>query len=217
MVEGTQLALSAMRALAKTCESVLSTIGADMDETLEPWRHYPEDDVYDAEHQSQYYFHKHQDSPPSPTEVGHFHTFVRSEVLQDTHEAQNPQSGLCHLVGISVAANGYPAGLFTTNRWVTNETWHPAAQAIALLDMFRVDHTRPNWATNLWITACVQAYRPLIIELIQERDRRIEEHITKTGDTAPLENKELNVLSYRAIDLDRHIATLYRAQHHVRA
>lgn len=171
--------------------------------------HYPENDVSDRLTHSQYYYHAHR----GPGEHGHFHTFVRALGMPSNIEPA-PYSGLaerplgpdaiCHLIAISMNAVGLPIGLFTTNRWVTAESFYTAANTISLLDRFSIDHTDPCWATNRWITALLKLFRPQIVELIQQRDLVIENWIkTHPGDV--FEDRELEVASEASIDIDEQI------------
>ena len=65
---------------------------------------------------------------------------------------------------------GFPASLFTTNRWVTAEAWYPAEQVIRMLDRFVVDHAFPSLPVNRWISAIFVLYRPHIEALLKKRD-----------------------------------------------
>jgi hypothetical protein len=68
-------------------------------------------------------------------------------------------------------AYGWPIGLFTTNRWVTNQTWYSAADTIRMLDRFLIDHAYPSWPVNRWISAMFRLFRPQIVELLERRDQ----------------------------------------------
>ena len=95
-------------------------------------------------------------------EHGHFHTFVRAPGMPVgmrpiDHKGSEPwpsgADALSHLIGVSMDAYGFPIGLFTTNRWVTDEAWYSAADATRLLARFRIDHAAPSWPVNRWISA----------------------------------------------------------------
>ncbi len=162
--------------------------------TFVAYEHYPPNDVLDATTGCQYYYHAHRDG-----EHGHFHCFVRLPLLPDggsgqthvTPAASSPTSKkenigaevdpsapfptppsvrLAHLIAISMNAFGEPQGLFLTNRWVTDETWCPAARLIPLIERFAVSHAYPNWAANVWLSAFVRATAAWIAELLRARD-----------------------------------------------
>lgn len=177
-------------------------------------QHYPSDDVFDRETASQYYYHAHRSESG---EHGHFHTFLRAAAIPDAIQPAPydgdtpPPSGtdaICHFVAISMDANGLPVGLFTTNRWVTAETFYSAPDAIALLGKFRVDHAKPCWATNRWISAMMRLYRPQIETLLTARDAAIADWKRRHPDRDVFEDRELEVTSEIAIDLDADIAAV---------
>jgi hypothetical protein len=140
--------------------------------------HYPKGDVFDRDSHAQYYYHAHR-----PDEHGHFHTFLRqpgmpkgTEPVAEAASRQWPKGdkALAHLIAISMDRYGHPIGLFTTNRWVTGETWYKADDVRAMLDRFVIDHAYPSWPANRWITAMVRLFRPQIEVLIRERDAKLK-------------------------------------------
>lgn len=177
-------------------------------------RHYPFDDVFDRETAAQYYYHAHRGDSG---EHGHFHTFLRAAgmpagIMPAPYVGSEPppvgDDAICHFVAISMDAMGLPVGLFTTNRWVTAETFYAAPDAIAMLDRFRIDHASPCWATNRWLSAMVRLYRPQIEALLIARDATIADWAMKHPDRDVYEDRELEVTSEIAIDLDTHIAAV---------
>lgn len=167
--------------------------------------HYPKNDVYDGEHESQYYYHAHRHDHD---EHGHFHLFVRHGAMAETLEPRDGPTGkdrVAHLIAISMDAWGYPTELFAVNRWVTDESWFDADSVIALLDSFCIDHARPNLAVNHWLTAMVRCYRPQIESLLRNRDRVIAEWREETGQSLHevLENRDLEVTGTLTVDLDQ--------------
>jgi hypothetical protein len=209
--------IETLRALGKaglnTVGRMLEHQGAFVEE-----QHYPSDDVFDSETKSQYYYHAHRSDSG---EHGHFHTFLRAAGMPEDI-APAPYSGdappptgddaICHFVAISMDRTGLPAGLFTTNRWVTAETFYSAPDTIAMLDCFRVDHANPCWATNRWLSAMVRLYRPQIEALLIERDAAIAAWQTRHPDRDVYEDRELEVTSEIAIDLDADIAAIDEAR-----
>lgn len=103
---------------------------------------------------------------------------------------------------------GKPIQLFTTNRWVTGETWRPAGELIAELDRFDLELAYPSWPVNRWLVAMFRCYRPLIEQLLSERDRAVAGWRDRHPEADPLEDKRLEVTSSRAIDLERDAAAL---------
>lgn len=166
--------------------------------------HYPKGDVFDRETHSQYYYHAHR-----PDEHGHFHTFLRRPGMPrgiepvpeaKTRDWPSGEKALSHLVAISMDRYGHPIGLFTTNRWVTGETWHSAHDVCAMLDHFAIDHAYPSWPTNRWITAMIRLFRPQIEVLLRERDARLGEWASAHPEKDVFEDRRLETIS--AIDID---------------
>jgi hypothetical protein len=184
--------------------------------------HYPKGDVYDAEFHAQYYYHAHR---ADSGEHGHFHTFLRAKAMP-AHVAPAPYSGkakrpmgadaLTHLVAISMNRPGFPTGLFTTNRWVTDETFYPAGDVIELLDRFRIDHTFPCLAVNRWISAMVDLFRPQIEALVSARDETLAHWAEVHPDRDVYEDRELEITSMIDIDTDRQIAAVRAALENIR-
>ncbi|NMT63167.1 DUF6969 family protein [Marinobacter orientalis] len=158
--------------------------------TFYEMEHYPKGDVFDPDSRSQYYYHAHR---PDTPEHGHFHTFLT--VRNGEHE----EDQLMHLVAISMNAWGHPTGLFTTNRWVTDETWHSAEQVIPRLGEFEIDHASPSWPLNIWITHFVRLHRFHIAALLVERDRVLRS--ARSPLDRLLENRDLEVLSECRVDV----------------
>ena len=159
-------------------------------ETFYEMNHYPEGDVFDTDTRSQYYYHAHRSDT---SEHGHFHTFLRVE------SDEGKPDRTVHLVAISMDRWGYPTGLFTTNRWVTDELWHSAEQIIPRLGEFEIDHASPSWPVNIWITHLLKLYRLQIAILIAERDRVLKSAMRPLD--ALFEDRDLEVLSECQIDV----------------
>jgi len=142
--------------------------------------HYPKGDVYDEETHAQYYYHSHRGTAG---EHGHFHTFLRQGAIPDgvrpvvyDGDTKWPtgSDAVCHLVAVSMDVYGFPIGLFSTNRWVTDEVWYAAGEVIGMLDLFDIDHAFPSWPVNRWLTAMFKLFRPEIEALIRHRDEVVE-------------------------------------------
>jgi hypothetical protein len=108
---------------------------------------------------------------------------------------------------------GSPFRLFTVNRWVTGEVWHRAADVIALLDLFEIDHTWPSWPVNRWVSAMIPLFRPQIVALIEARDRTIEGWVAE-GDGSDaayeevFEDRNREITSHLDIDLEQQVASI---------
>lgn len=171
--------------------------------TFYEMEHYPKDDVYDTETHSQYYYHNHRGLSD---EHGHFHTFLRAKAIPDSiqpaSEFKNSKlwpkddEALAHLVGISMNADGFPIGLFMTNRWVTNQTWYNAEDTTTLLERFEIDHAHPNLAVNQWLTAMIKLFKPHIRALLLHRDDVINQWLSNKYDEGDiLEDRTLEITS----------------------
>ncbi len=179
--------------------------------------HYPKGDVYDDEYKSQYYYHAHR---PESGEHGHFHTFVRSGAIpkgispapyEGPGERPLGKDSICHLVAIAMNGPGYPISLFSTNRWVTGETFYSASDIDRIVEAFKIDHTFPCLATNQWITAMIQLFRPQIEVLASERDRKIARWKSKRDDKDVYEDRDLDLTSIIDIDVDDQVAAVDKA------
>lgn len=171
---------------------------------LYPFDHYPRGDVYDSFSCSQYYFHFHRDG-----EHGHFHTFLRPRGMPEgiqpadpsEHRPPGDNDALSHLVAIAIDAQGLPEMLFTTNRWVTAETWYKADDVKRMLPCFHVGHDRPSDLLNRWVSALVTLFRPQIERLLEERDATIARYGHRLPGIPVFEDRELEVTSKMVIDV----------------
>jgi hypothetical protein len=216
MAEAAREVMNCQRVLAKTGDNIVGEIlrGAG---TFYEWRHYPSGDVYDAEFHAQYYYHAHPEEERVSGEHGHFHTFLRPlgmppgivpARLSDVVESGGENDALCHLVGISMDRAGLPIRLFTTNRWVTGETWYASGDVARMLDCFTIDHARPSWVVNRWITALIRLFRPQIIELLEARDAEIARWRDMRPGTNIHEDRDLEVVSERWVSIEDQIARI---------
>lgn len=192
------------------------------------WRHYPEGEVYDPASHAQYFFHHHPDQPGEgvPAEAGHFHLFLRGEaippgiaplLLPEAAVANAPlprqsaplkrggRDEVCHLVAIAVDGRGEPVRLFTTNRWVTGETWYGAADVIRMLDRFRIANDQPPALVGSWLTALVRLFEDDIAGLLLARDKTVQERRWRSRGNA-LEDPRLEVTSNLPVNLDARLA-----------
>ena len=193
------------------------------------WRHYPEGEVYDPKSHAQYFYHAHPDKSRPAREHGHFHTFLRAEgmpggvaplLLPEIAVADaaslSPQAAplkrgareeVGHLVAIAIDPRGEPIRLFTTNRWVTGETWYRADDVIRMLDCFKFAEIDPPAVLNRWVSAMIQLFRPQIARLLKQRDATVMAW-RRNRRTHVFEDPRLEVTSNLAISLDEQFAFL---------
>jgi uncharacterized protein DUF6969 len=198
------------------------------------WRHYPEGEAYDPRSHAQYFFHRHPvtlpESAEHAAEAGHFHLFQRAEgmprgvaplLLPELAVANAPvapqaaplkrgaRDEVSHLVAIAVDAAGEPVRLFTTNRWVTGETWYGASDVIRMVERFTIAGDEPSFVLNRWISAIVQLFRPEIAVLLRQRDDSIMAW-RRRRRTNVFEDPRLEITSTFDIDLDARLAAAER-------
>lgn len=225
MARAGRVVLDCTRRLARQGDNVVSPLLSGQGPFYE-WNHYPAGDVYDPETHAQYYYHAHPASDPlaagrQRAEHGHFHTFLRPLSMpagdgpDPLAEQPAPAEGdeiLSHLIAVAVDAAGEPLRLFTTNRWVTGETWCRAADVIAMVPRFAVRYARPSAATNRWLGALIRLYRPDILSLLRVRDRRLSAWAHRHGldASAVLEDRRLEVVSEQRVSVPARLAELAR-------
>lgn len=160
--------------------------------------HYPEHDLVDAQHGTRLYYHAHGSRRKPAEEHGHFHVFCHGQ-----------QSGsFMHLVGISMSPQGQPIRMFTTNRWVTGETWSNASAMEAALDRFAVQTKGRLAPVSRWVTAMVHLYRPQIGQLLRRRDAVMARRNASTDWETLCEDRRLDVVTQRRISLVQKIQQL---------
>jgi uncharacterized protein DUF6969 len=201
--------------------------------TISDWRHYPDEDVYDPNSHAQYFYHTHPVRRRTGREHGHFHTFLRAEgmpvgvaplLLPEIAVAEAPppppqapplrrgiREEVSHLVAIVVDCQGRPVRLFTTNRWVTGETWYPADDVIRMLDRFEIAEVGPSQTLNQWLGAVFRLFRPQIAELLRLRDQTVMAW-RRRRRTHVFDDPALEITSSLDISLDAQLAFLDRVR-----
>jgi hypothetical protein len=218
--------MAAAGRLVAECQAVLARTGDNIvgevlrnQGTFYEWNHFPAGDVYDRQTHAQFYYHAHPQSDRTG-EHGHFHTFLRANgmpsgiepaPLADFSPPQNRNDVLSHLVAISMDRRGVPIRLFTTNRWVTAETWFKATDVRRLLERFEIGHAQPSWPTNRWIGAMVRLFRPEIEELLDQRDRGIATWQEEHRPDNVYEDRRLEVTSYLDVSVDDQVRAVAAA------
>jgi hypothetical protein len=194
------------------------------------WRHYPEDEVYDPATHVQYFYHCHprtRGGSAAPGEHGHFHLFLRGEgipegisplLLPEAAVANAPlprqsaplkrggRDEVCHFVAVAIDERGEPIRLFTTNRWVTGETWYRADDVIRMLGRFRISSSEPSALLNRWIESILRLFQPEIAALLHNRDRTIMNWRWRWPRRNVFEDARLEVVSSVEIDLEARLA-----------
>ncbi|NCN96437.1 MAG: hypothetical protein GW928_03000 [Rhodoferax sp.] len=161
--------------------------------------HYPSDDVVDVRHGSQFYYHAHRDGDQ---EHGHLHLFWhatasgRRRYFQPEKPRWN-RTEPTHLFAISLDARGLPVALFTVNQWVTDGHWLDATTTLACVDRFVMESVDGHETSCRWLTGFVRLYRPLVKELLIQRDQRMAR---RSDMTKALRDHRLEVLSSIPID-----------------
>ena len=195
--------------------------------TICSWRHYPDGEVYDPTSHAPYFFHTHAQDSRQVSERGHFHTFLRAEGMPSgvaplllpelavaNAAALAPQAAplkhgtrdeVSHLIAIAIDAGGAPLRLFTTNRWVTGETWYRAEDVIKMLDHFVIAESGPSAVLNRWIGAVVHLFRPQIAALLRARDDTVMAW-RRRRRTQVFEDPRLEITSSLDIALDTQLA-----------
>ncbi len=222
MMRAGERIIECYRLLAKSDVNVVGEVLRGQGEFFE-WDHYPPGDVYDFETHAQYYYHAH---PPEGrvekfgAEHGHFHTFLRPKGMPkgakpapvpDYEEPEGDNDALTHFIGVATNRAGFPIRLFTTNRWVTGETWYTAKTVISMLDRFEMDMAWPSMPVNIWITAMLRLFRPDIETLLMERDRMVADWERDHPGKNVYEDRDLDITSIRNISVERQIKRVNKA------
>lgn len=209
MVEAGQDAVECHRVLAQTSDNIVGDLLRDV-ETFYEWNHYPDGDVYDPHSHGQYYYHTHPQELRGG-EHGHFHVFMRPKGMPDGispapvadfEPPADKNDMLSHLIGISMDEFGVPIRIFTTNRWVTGEVWYSAGDVCQMVDLFIIDHTRPSWPVNRWVSAMIRLFQPQIVRLLEARDEAVAKWETNHPGVNVYEDRELEITSVTPISLD---------------
>jgi len=189
--------VAAFAAVTASAGSLLQS-WIDGQEVLE-FEHYPANDVIDRRRGSQFYYHAHRDGD---LEHGHVHLFFHATASGKRRYLPPDQGGWrrsapSHLFAISLDARGLPVALFTVNQWVTDGYWFDARATLACVDRFQAHAVPGHELSCAWITGFTRLYRPLVEQLLQQRDRRL----AQAGPLgAALKDHSREVLSFSRID-----------------
>lgn len=186
-------------ALANDNLSLLNELFRDLDDgPIEQWSHYPADDCIDPSTGAMFYYHAHDPGEWPRDEHGHFHLFVRAD----------DGEGFSHFLAVSMTAYGIPGGLFTTNRWVTDETLLPSGDLMARVDDgFEINRARPSWLVNQWLMALVVLVRPQLDVLLRDRDQALDwTNPAEVPSEDQTEDRDRHILSEMPFDLMKVLA-----------
>jgi hypothetical protein len=124
-----------------------------------------------------------------------------------TERVRRDRGPVSHLIGITLDAAGRPIALFTTNRWVTGETWYRAADVSRMLDAFVLKVETPLPLVNRWLVALIAFYRDEIVTLIEARDEAIMDwRRRRRGRLHVFDDRRLEVTSSLTIDFATDLA-----------
>lgn len=154
-----------------------------------------------------YYYHAHATPGSLAHEHGHFHLFAQ---LGADAQGVNRYT---HLVAIGVNAHGLPVRLFTTNRWVTDETWLPADRLIAIGEKVAQAHATDDGPIERWLRAQLGVFAPQIAGLLRHRDHRMAAR--QRGGRRPhlFEDRRMHVISECLVSVEQQLTAFDRVIH----
>jgi hypothetical protein len=166
------------------------------------WEHYPESDAISPHNGSRYFYHCHPVEERGAGEHGHFHLFLPKRALPLPSEAkctpidsEADRADVVHLVALSVSPEGLPISMFTVNRWVCDEWLFGQNDIMSVIDGFDLTDAEGDPLVNSWLTAMVHLAKPMINNLLAERDERL------AASNWDGEDRTLEVISIAPIDL----------------
>lgn len=154
-----------------------------------------------------FYYHAHRTPGASSAEHGHFHLFA------PLGATGGDAPRYTHLLAIGVDARGMPLRLFTTNRWVTDETWLPAERVIALIEAVAAAPAAGADPLEAWLRAQLGVFAPQIAALLRHRDRRVAARLQGGRRPGLLEDRRMHVLSHCRISVERQLVALDHVSH----
>lgn len=157
--------------------------------------HYPwQGGVLDQRHNSQYFYHSHDDYYD---EHGHFHTFAY-------HQRQ-----LVHLVALGHDDTGKLLSLYTFNRWSTGDAYFPADGLKSILQKFNMESDKKfDSRVNAYVQNVLTLFRAEIEMLFEERDETFEDYREDHGGESPFEDRSLEITSDLKVNIPQQIKLL---------
>lgn len=156
-------------------------------------RQYPEGGLLFAGQRWRAFYHCHGYETEHPAEHGHFHVFA------DVGEWQ-----WAHVAGLAIDWYGQPVRWFTVNRLLTGGSWIGA-------DRFRVLTSLPvdvgqDALIGRWLYAMLGLYRTELIDLLKQRDARIQLYKDSSGGQSVHNDRSVCELSTYDIELESTLA-----------
>jgi hypothetical protein len=232
-VEAARAVVGIERELSRAGRTILDELSAG----FATGDHYPPGEVWDPVSHAQYFYHAHPAGERAPGEHGHFHTFLgiggmpagmTPLVLPEmavapqcdshgrgvgTHRSPRDRGVVSHLIGISLDPAGRPIALFTTNRWVTGETWFRGEDVALMLGRFDFVEPGPHDRVSRWLAATIGVLRPVIVDLALARDARIMDwRRRRSRQSHVFDDRRLEVTSERRIDFAAELSGLLAAR-----
>ncbi|MBC7404467.1 MAG: hypothetical protein H7252_02115 [Cytophaga sp.] len=198
--------VGAMQTLGLRGEQVVQRIIGDND--FIEWEHYPDADVRDNKHASQYFYHAHPGLQRPFEEHGHFHLFVHANELGMRRADPRFAPAPAHLLAISMNAQGMPSGFFMVNRWVTKGPWLDIAHCESGLQHFQIKGRQGNKAINIFLRSLIRLYHAPIMALLEQRDSIMQKLCAERDRRSVFADKKIEVLCYQPIQLMDDIAAL---------
>ena len=149
-----------------------------------------------------YYYHSHASPGAAPAEHGHFHLFAQLGKDADGVAAYT------HLLAIGVDARGMPSRLFTTNAWVTGETWMPANRVRALIEKMATAPAPVDDIMERWLRAQLGVFAPQIVQLLCHRDQRMNARKRSGRRPGLFEDRRMDVISQCSVSVDQQLTTI---------
>lgn len=154
-----------------------------------------------------YFYHAHAMHGAAKAEHGHFHLFAQL----GADAGGRPR--YAHLLAIGVDARGLPLRLFTTNRWVTDETWISANRVIALTAKIAAAGVTDDSRIQQWLRLQLGVFAPQITELLRHRDRRMNLRLRRGGRPGLFEDRRIHVISQCQVSVEHQLMALDRSIH----
>ena len=149
-----------------------------------------------------YYYHAHASPGAALGEHGHFHLFA--QLGKDAAGVAR----YTHLVAIGADARGMPCRLFTTNRWVTNETWMPAKRMLALVEKMAAAPGSADDVMERWLRAQLGVFAPQIAKLLRHRDLRMNARQRSGRRPGLFEDRRMYVISQCQVSVDQQLTAI---------
>lgn len=176
--------LDVTRAMANEGKPLLSRILRSK-QVIAAGQRIPAGDCVDPQSGCRWFYHRHRDAPVSRGEHGHFHLFMPATQFagvtplfasETASHAKCARAALVHIAALSVDHDGVPMRWFSPAPETTTEIMMPANSILRRLDRFNMTAAPGDPLANAWISSAVQAFAPLIGDMLAERDSRFKPH-----------------------------------------